>query len=110
MLRLTPELENTVIIELFQALGLSRATFASINQLLLKHFTPEEFLIWDDLWYWGFFTQFSQRNEPDQVGKVYSSSRTMAWNSDKFWCQACSPKNHEREVQALAEEFIRLCA
>lgn len=68
-----------------------------MNKLLLGHYTPEEMLIFDDLWFWGYFTQDSRQ-------KV----RVMGWNSDKFWCQRSAPTASEARLKALAERFLTL--
>jgi len=89
---------DAVITHIFEASGLlERPRFATVNRLLLKTYNGEQVLRWDDLWYWGYFTQDSQ----DQ-------RRAMRWNTDKFWCQHSSPVDREKEVQLLGEQFVGL--
>lgn len=89
---------DRVILHIFERLGfLPRVSFDSINRLLTAHYSPSEMLIWDDLWFWGFFTQDSQGEE-----------RAIRWNSDKFWCQRASPVGSENEVKSLASRFVGL--
>lgn len=72
-------------------------TFKSINASLLERYSPEQMLIWDDLWYWGHFTQ-----------KVEEKKRTLKWNLDKFWCQASTDKANVAEVKVSSRSFIKL--
>lgn len=75
-----------------------RNDFSDINNRLREaNYLPNDMLICDDLWLWGYFTQIVKKN-----------SRTLAWNSDKFWCQPWSPKTSESALRALGEEFIEL--
>jgi hypothetical protein len=93
---------DSVITHIFQSLGLKNANFQSVNKELLKHYSAEDILVWDDLWYWGFFTQVSS-------GPQGKRTRAFKWNADKFWCQPGAPKSREAEVQRLGEEFIKIC-
>ena len=89
---------DAVIKHVFESTGLiSRPSFRSVNCLLMDHYDPEEMLLWDDLWFWGYFTQNSQEK-----------NRTMSWNRNKFWCQPSSPTSDESEIKILCEEFIDL--
>ena len=89
---------DAVITDVFRALGLASPSFQSVNEALHESYSAEQMLVWDDLWYWGFFTQVSD-------GKT----RKFAWNQDRFWCQASAPKAAEAEVRKLGEQFIRIC-
>lgn len=89
---------DAVIIRIFDALDFERrTTFQNINRYLHETYSAEDMLIWDDLWYWGFFTQI-----------VQNGVRNFAWNSDKFWCQASAPKAQEHLVHELGIQFIEL--
>lgn len=88
---------DAVIIRIFQCLGSASPTFASINREL-NDYKAEQMLSWDDLWYWGFFTQKSNQN-----------ARSLEWNQDKFWCQIAAPVNSEADVKRLAGQFIQIC-
>lgn len=87
---------DRVIMHIFEQLNVTQPlNFASINKMLIAHYSPTEMLIWDDLWFWGYFTQDAQGDK-----------RVTGWNSDKFWCQRASPVDSEEEVQRLALRFI----
>ena len=88
---------DSVITYIFKQIGFKSPNFHSINKLLHQHYSAEQMLVWDDLWYWGFFTQF-----------VRDGTRVLEWNSDKFWSQLAAPKAREAEVQLLAQEFIAM--
>jgi hypothetical protein len=90
---------DSVIVQVFREIGFESPNFWSINNFLLATYSPEEMLVWDDLWYWGFFTQYVQ----DQ-----GRTRISAWNSDKFWSQLGSPKGDEATVKRLGERFIKI--
>lgn len=87
---------DAVIKHIFENAGLiSRPNFYSVNRLLTNHYGSEDMLLWDDLWFWGYFTQNSQGNV-----------RAMSWNRNKFWSQPSSPTSSESEIKVLCEEFI----
>lgn len=88
---------DRVIIHIFQQMKVSSSTFDGVNSLLMEHYGAEQLLVWDDLWFWGYFTQDSQ-----------DGARRMRWNADKFWCQLSSPVEHEDKVKDLCERFIAL--
>jgi len=89
---------DKVIINIFAATGVvSRPDFDSVNKLLLASYDPEEMLVWDDLWFWGYFTQNAQ-----------GDTRTFGWNSDKFWCEPSAPKESEPQLKVLGEQFLSL--
>jgi hypothetical protein len=58
---------------------------------------PEQMLVWDDLWFWGFITQ-----------KGEGGNRTMEWNAPKFWAMRSHSKPDVSELQTLAIKFIKL--
>lgn len=73
-------------------------TFDSINSALRKaEYRSEDMLVWDDLWFWGFFSQDSS-----------SKSRTLGWNAGRFWGQLSAPKGDIEVVRGKFEEFLRL--
>ena len=83
---------DRVIIELFKKIDGNKDNFKKINSLLIDEcgYTPEQMLVWDDLWYWGFFTQKSIKPSKDIPG--HDHAREFGWNEDKFWCQFSSQK------------------
>jgi len=91
---------DAVIARVFEEIRpqIGTLNFMSINRFLQERYSAEEMLIWDDLWYWGFFTQ-----------KVEAAKkRSMEWNSDKFWCLLGTPKEHESQLKRLGAQFIKL--
>ncbi|MFZ6758152.1 hypothetical protein ACO0K9_13160 [Undibacterium sp. Ji50W] len=58
---------------------------------------PEQMLVWDDLWFWGFITQ---------RGK--GADRSMEWNAPKFWAMRSHSKSDVLELQTLAAKFIKI--
>lgn len=88
---------DRVILKVFSKLGHPCPSDAKINQGLGKHYSAEQILIWDDLWFWGFITQ-----------RGTGADRELEWNSGKFWSQFSMPKEHEAELQGLAKQFLRL--
>ncbi|SOE21213.1 hypothetical protein SAMN06298216_1684 [Spirosomataceae bacterium TFI 002] len=88
---------DTVIIRIFEELGLKPATFKSINELL-KH-KKWDIEVWDDLWFWGFITQRTKGN-----------TRDIVYNPEKLWTLLAIPKD-KNTLQAItikASEFIQL--
>jgi hypothetical protein len=90
---------DSVILEIFKHIGGSRWTFTSINALLDKHYQGDEIEVWDDLWFWGYFTQ-----------KVSSGTRRLQWNPEKYWAYSCSDKSPEviAEIEDQARTFISM--
>jgi hypothetical protein len=89
---------DAVISVIFDELGVvAKPDFKKINSFLADHYLPREMLIWDDLWFWGFFTQ-----------EVREKTRVLGWNSDKFWCTRSSPFTDEHKVKVLAAEFLQI--
>ena len=89
---------DEVIKQIFKVLDFDKAiNFNNINKALQDRYSPEDLLIWDDLWYWGFFTQV-----------VRNKKRYLEWNTDKFWCMPSAPKSQEPEVTALGNQFIQI--
>ena len=101
---------DRVIEEIFRALGMKRPTFKKINELLHTHYDSDEMIVWDDLWFWGFFTQVvvKPKNPKNSDGKETPSKRLMKWNEEKFWCQITTQKPHKQTQEEIASEFIHL--
>lgn len=101
---------DRVIEELFGALGMQRPNFEKINKLLHAEYNTDEMLVWDDLWYWGFFTQIvvKDKGSGNINTKNYTRDRKMQWNSDKFWCQIAAQKECEQVLKNIAQNFIGL--
>jgi len=89
---------DEVIITIFKELGKTRNNgFDELNDFLSAGYGPEQMLLWDDLWFWGYFTQMGKRGE-----------RTMGWNQDKFWCQPSAPTGSEAALRLLGARFVKL--
>jgi hypothetical protein len=102
---------DRVIEELFRSMGMPTPNFGNINKLLHTHFSPEDMLVWDDLWFWGFFTQMVKADDAETGSTdTYLRGRTMEWNDDKYWCQIATPKGKKDivEIKKLATRFIEL--
>ncbi len=101
---------DRVIEELFRALGMQQPNFDNINKILHAKYSPDEMLVWDDLWYWGFFTQIVIKESASGKFSANGSTRDrkMQWNSDKFWCQIAAQKECEQVLQKIAGNFIGL--
>lgn len=73
--------------------------FKPINKILHK-FTggdPEQMLVWDDLWFWGFITQQGDRK-----------NRKIEWNASKFWALRSHVKDDVATMKKLADCFVKL--
>ncbi|MBI2727206.1 MAG: hypothetical protein HYX42_13260 [Polaromonas sp.] len=88
---------DRVILCIFRKLGHTCPRFDNINSGLRREYTAEQMLTWDDLWFWGFFTQTGGGDE-----------RILGWNPGKFWSQLSSSKDDESELRALGDEFVQL--
>ena len=78
---------------------LTGGRFKSINKIL-HEFTggnPEQMLVWDDLWFWGFITQQGDRK-----------TREMKWNASKFWVLRSHVKDDAATMENLANCFVKL--
>ena len=88
---------DRVILHIFKTLGHPCPRVENINSGLRSRYSAEQMLTWDDLWFWGFFTQTGTDDE-----------RELGWNSGKFWSQLSSSKNDETQLRSLGETFIGL--
>ena len=90
--------------------------FESINTYLKNgDHSPNDIVVWDDLWFWGYVTQKVVKNERDVLfsatSKKMSPDRSHVWNASKYWSIFTAPKNstHIAEIKRLAEdEFLPL--
>jgi hypothetical protein len=97
---------DKVIMEIFSVMGCPwKSNFYNINSYLIQRYSPRQMIQWDDLWFWGFFSQWAKSN-PDSSRS--GSSRTFGWNSDKYWCQLASEKDKEEEVKSLTIDFLSI--
>lgn len=98
---------DRVITRIFEELGLPSPGVSSINNGLRDVYRGEAMLIWDDLWFWGFFTQ-KKVTVPASTNRVKGTKRILVWNPAKFWSQLSSDKDRESELEVLGEEFLTL--
>lgn len=92
---------DVVIETIFEKLGTEQKdrTFDKINEILHTMYEPEQTIIWDDLWFWGFFTQ-----------KGAGKKRELKWNEDKYWASKFSDKRPGQitEIKKKANAFLKL--
>lgn len=92
---------DSVIKNIFSRIDeLRRWEFVSINKILEKiHCTPDAMLVWDDLWFWGFITQYGS-----------ASREFVKWNEAKYWSIFTAPKDVASitKIKRLAKEFYSL--
>ena len=83
-------------------IGFKKAVnFESINNFLRDDFTYSNFEVWDDLWFWGYFTQYIEKESKERVFK---------WNVEKYWVNPFTNKNPAivNTIEEKANEFIEL--
>ncbi len=88
---------DVIIINIFRDfLGMKKPTFKSINQVIHQHYRGSDVVIWDDLWFWGFITQFG------------SEDRTYAWNKGKYFSLVNNPQSPSKllVIEEKAKEFL----
>ena len=72
--------------------------FDGINEFFTKNHTKNpDFIIWDELWFWGFITQKIENNR--RVSNEF--------NENKFWCLPYIEKNMVN-IKEKAECFLKL--
>jgi hypothetical protein len=89
---------DAVIICVFDQLNILKSrNFQSINEYLSKNYRGKDMEVWDDLWFWGFITQRSNREK-----------RTIEWNANKYWALLHTSKDERtiKEIKIKAEEFM----
>lgn len=95
---------DIVIINVFKELiDQSYIDFESVNKFLNeKYKTVAEILLWDDLWFWGYFTQIPQQSNANDP------KREFTWNENKYWATAETNKDamYMLELKRLAREFL----
>ena len=73
-----------------------RLDFDGINEFIGKYYSKNnDFIIWDELWFWGFITQKIENNR--RVSNEF--------NENKFWCLPYVEKDIF-EIEKLANEFF----
>jgi hypothetical protein len=55
--------------------------------------------VWDDLWFWGCFSQRVQKGKKD---------RKFEWNENKFFAHQFSDKRLEIEIKRKSAAFCKI--
>lgn len=75
-----------------------KSDFDGINKFIGKHYSKnDDFIIWDELWFWGFITQKIENNK--RVSNEF--------NENKFWCLPYIEKDMVN-IKEKAECFLKL--
>lgn len=92
---------DVVIMDIFKRFDLSLNTFKKINRYLQKNNFPNTDT-WDDLWFWGYFTQ----NAEDKSQLL----RSIGFNEGKYWLELHTPKDSEsiNDITNKSNQFIEL--
>jgi hypothetical protein len=62
--------------------------------------------VWDDLWFWGYFTQKIEK----ETNESNRTKRVLMWNKEKYWANPYTDKNIDKIqiIEMKAKEFINL--
>ncbi len=73
--------------------------FNNVNEILKTKYNNQEIEVWDDLWFWGFITQYGS-----------GDNRNFLWNENKYWALKESDKDPQMiiKIQKDAEIFLRI--
>jgi len=77
-----------------------KLSFAAANRRLNDMgYSATEIEIWDDLWFWGFFTQFGGGDD-----------RQFGWNENKYWSQRDTSKDEKSisDIKSKAKVFLKI--
>jgi len=91
---------DAVIEFIFKKLKFNNSiNFNAINRYLSNKYKGNKIEVWDDLWFWGFVTQ-----------KTEKGIRTQKWNEAKYWALLHTNKNEKtvEEIHQNALKFIAL--
>lgn len=72
--------------------------FNTINKYLSNNYKGNKIEVWDDLWFWGFITQ-----------KTEKGIRTQKWNEAKYWALLHTNKK-ERTIEEIKKNAIKFRA
>jgi hypothetical protein len=89
---------DKVITEIFREISDKKWDFKKINNELQELF-PNDMEVWDDLWFWGYFTQWVIPQK---------ERRRFAWNEEKYWASRESDKEMIEKIQKKSKEFIKI--
>jgi len=93
---------DKVIMQIFKRLDDKNTwNFKTINDLLYKSYKGSAIEIWDDLWFWGYFTQKVVKD---------STNRKIEWNEEKYWANFESDKSETmiKEIKTLTDKFTNI--
>lgn len=97
---------DEVIIQIFKKILWVTKTFKSMNNFLKDNFSKyslgTKMEIWDDLWFWGYFTQSAKVQDSQQEERVFG------WNENKYYVSEFSDKEKIGKIFKKANEFIRI--
>ena len=91
---------DTVIEAIFYKLDSSEKwNFDNINSVLQQSYSSEQMEIWDDLWFWGFITQFGSGLQREHI-----------WNEQKYWALLETDKDKIviEKIQSKSLEFLSI--
>ena len=73
--------------------------FDNINSVLQQSYSSEQMEIWDDLWFWGFITQFGSGLQREHI-----------WNEQKYWALLETDKDKIviEKIQSKSLEFLSI--
>ncbi|GGF72980.1 hypothetical protein [Alteromonas lipolytica] len=86
-------------------------SFDTINDFLFTNSSenyPEKMLIWDDIWFWGYITQFSGKNVGVSGRRI--ASKEEAFNREKYWANPYTAKTNDeiKDIERACREFIEI--
>jgi hypothetical protein len=93
---------DKVIVEIFRKIYGQKFGFNKINNIISEHYKLiDEIIIWDELWFWGFITQYQADND---------EPRLFGWNEEKYWGLRHAPKDAQQinEIKNKALDFVNI--
>lgn len=92
---------DVVISDIFSKLNFVKSDFININDFLFQYYKGNQMEVWDDLWFWGFISQKTIKNE---------SERKLGWNQAKYWALLETNKSPKviKEVESKVGDFIKI--
>lgn len=101
---------DAVILAIFYKLNPNHKwNFKTVNAVFQDNFSYEEIILFDDLWFWGFITQDSSKQNTDNQ-EYWDKWRRMTWNDNKYWMIKESNKDAKyiEYLKSKAEVFLKL--
>ncbi|WP_044411210.1 hypothetical protein [Thiomicrospira microaerophila] len=93
---------DSVILSVFKKLSDETKlnwNFVNVNSFLIDKckYSAEQMLVWDDLWFWGYFNQ-----------KIEKAERVHEWNPNKYWANLYADKSKIGEIEKLSAQYRRI--